>query len=181
MHVTVAHRLQGKLKRKSLLQGFSLIEVLVSLVILACGLLGMTALQNESLKYSHAAFTETLALFLITDIVERMRSNTLADNDAGLAGDNVIERYAIDFTDSVATVKDCGSVVCSAGEMAVWDLKQWRERVESTDYLPNGESAIAVDVLSNEVTVSIRYAWRQLAANDSVDGLRTINLSTRID
>ena len=172
---------QRKAKWRSLWRGFSLIEVLVSLLILACGLLGMTALQNESLRYSHAAFSESLALLLITDIVERMRANTRADNDAGLADDNIIERYAIDFTDRVATVTDCGSVVCSAGDMADWDLMQWRKRVESTDYLPNGESAIVVDALSNEVTVSIRYAWRQLAAGDSSDGLRTISLSTRID
>ena len=167
--------------RKYLWRGFSLIEVLVSLVILACGLLGMTALQNESLRYSHAAFTESQALFLITDILERMRANTLADNDAGLPEGKVIERYVIDFKDNVATVKDCGSVVCSAGDMADWDLMQWRKGVESTDYLPNGESAIAIDALSNEVTVSIRYEWRQLTANDSSSGLRTISLSTRID
>lgn len=181
MQVAAPHRFQGKPQRKFLWQGFSLIEVLVSLLILACGLLGMTALQNESLKYSHAAFTDSLALFLMTDIVERMRANALADNDAELADDKVIERYAIEFSDSVATAKDCGSIVCSVADMAVWDLMQWRERVESTDYLPNGESAIAVDALSNEVTVTIRYEWPQLAANDSSDGLRTITLSTRID
>lgn len=151
-------------------RGFSLIEVLVSLVILAGGLLGMTALQNEALKYNHAAFTESQAMFLIGDMVERIRANHAAGS------------YAIAFTENApAAVKDCDSAVCSPAEMATWDVEQWRNTVGSPAFLPNGESAITFDPLSNEYTVSIRYEWSHLGAVDLTDGLRTVSVTTRID
>ncbi len=73
-------------KRASVCRGFSLIEVLISLSILAAGLLGMTALQNEALQFNQAAFTDSQAQFLINDMVERIRANR---------GNNT---YAIGFT-----------------------------------------------------------------------------------
>lgn len=151
-------------------RGFSLIEVLVSLVILAGGLLGMTALQHEALKYNHTAFTESQAMFLIGDMVERIRANHAAGS------------YAIAFGESAPTAtKDCESAVCSPTEMATWDVEQWRDRVGSANFLPNGDSAISFAPLSNEYTVSIRYEWTHLGAVDLTDGLRTVSVTTRID
>lgn len=151
-------------------RGFSLIEVLISLVILAGGLLGMTALQHEALKYNHAAFTESQAMFLIGDIVERIRANRTAAN------------YAVGFNEDPPTATtNCSTGTCNASEMARWDLNQWRNRIENAAYLPNGESAITFNPLSNEYTVSIRYEWSHLGAVDLTDGLRTVSVTTRID
>ncbi len=55
--------------------GFTLLEVMICLVILAGGMLGMTAMQIEGLKYNKAAFTESQAQFLLNDMVERIRAN----------------------------------------------------------------------------------------------------------
>jgi type IV pilus assembly protein PilV len=55
--------------------GFSLIEVLVSLLILAVGILGIIALQFKGLKYSYDANVRSQVTFLANDIIDKMRLN----------------------------------------------------------------------------------------------------------
>tara|TARA_R110000772_G_scaffold90923_20_gene187321 strand:- start:748 stop:1284 length:537 start_codon:yes stop_codon:yes gene_type:complete len=157
-------------------KGFSLIEVLISLSILAAGLLGMTALQNEALQFNQAAFTDSQAQFLINDMVERIRANR---------GNNT---YAIAFNEvAPEAFVDCSSVTCSSNQMATWDIEQWRDLVESTvaddgvSYLPGGESQILFNSLNQTYIISVRYDWSQLGEPElNNDGKRTISVTTRI-
>ncbi len=55
--------------------GFSLIEVLVSVVILAIGLLGLAGLQSTGLRANGSAYMMTQATALANDMVDRMRAN----------------------------------------------------------------------------------------------------------
>ena len=148
--------------------GFSLVEVLVALFILAVGLLGMTGLQNEALKYNHAAFLESQAQFLLADMVERIRANP-----AGGA-------YAIAFTEAAPTPPvNCTANTCASAQMALWDIQEWRAMVEDSAYLPGGESEISHDPFNRLYTVSIRFEWSQLA-EDPAGGSRTLSITTRI-
>lgn len=150
-------------------QGFTLVEVMVSLFILAGGLLGMAALQNEVLKYNHAAFIDTQAQYLMNDMAERIRANR--GNDA----------YVIAYAEAAPTqVVDCATTTCGSNDMAIWDLNQWRARVESSDYLPRGESQIVYEVLTRTFVISIRYDWSQMGGVDISDGKRTVSITTRI-
>ena len=155
------------IKKRCLGQGFSLLEVLISLTILAVGLLGMAALQNEALKFNHAAFTDSQAQFLITDMVERIRANR---------GNN---QYGMLFSETPSFNVDCAGSTCSSNQMAAWDKTKWRANVENTAYLPEGESEIVFDTVTRDVTVSIRYNWSQLGgiATDT----RTVSVTTRIE
>ena len=133
--------------RRHAAAGFSLLEVLVAMTILALGLLGMAALQHEALKYSHVAFLETQAAFLLDDIAERIR----------IAGDS--EGYQLVFgAPATMPALDCAARTCNAGQMAAWDLHQWRARVESADYLPQGEGQVQCGGVGSGCIISIRYA-----------------------
>ena len=55
--------------------GMTLIEILVSLLILAIGMLGMAGLQTVSLRNTQSAYQRTQAAILSNDIVERVRAN----------------------------------------------------------------------------------------------------------
>ncbi len=150
-------------------QGFTLIEVLVSLFILAVGMLGMTALQSEGLKNNHAAFIDSQAQFLLADMIERIRANS---------GNN---SYAITYVEVPAVpAVDCATAACTSAQLAIWDLNQWRAQIEDSAYLPDGESQILFDNLTRTFTVSIRYNWSQLGGEDVFNGLRTVTLNTRI-
>lgn len=56
-------------------RGFSLIEVLVAMLILAIGLLGLAALQTQGVRFNHDAYVRTSATVLAYDIVDKMRLN----------------------------------------------------------------------------------------------------------
>src|SRR5690606_3184429 len=55
--------------------GFTLIEVLVTVIVLAIGLLGLAALQFSGLRYTHSAYQRSQATILTNDIIDRMRVN----------------------------------------------------------------------------------------------------------
>lgn len=63
--------------------GFSLLEVLIALLVLAVGLLGIAALQGVALKTNHGAYLRSQATFLAYDMMDRMRAN----RTAALSGD----------------------------------------------------------------------------------------------
>ncbi|GHG74021.1 hypothetical protein GCM10010919_27360 [Alishewanella longhuensis] len=61
--------------------GFSLLEVLIAVLIIAFGLLGMAALQLKTVQNSHSAYQRTLASIIAMDASERLWIN-LGDTPA---------------------------------------------------------------------------------------------------
>lgn len=59
-------------------RGISLLEVLVALFVLAVGLLGVIALQAETIKLNQQAYGSTQAIFMANDAAEQMRVNLSA-------------------------------------------------------------------------------------------------------
>ena len=55
--------------------GFSLIEVLIALLVLALGLLGLAFLQVLNVRYTSSAEHRTMATNLATEVIDMMRSN----------------------------------------------------------------------------------------------------------
>src|SRR5262245_8151399 len=56
-------------------RGFSLMEVLVAMLVLAIGLLGLSSLQAQSMKFNHDAFVRSQATILAYDIMDKMRAD----------------------------------------------------------------------------------------------------------
>lgn len=56
-------------------RGFSLIEVLVTIVLTTVGVLGMVALQNKSIQYTQDAVNRNTAIALTSELVEIMRAH----------------------------------------------------------------------------------------------------------
>lgn len=55
--------------------GFSLIEVLISIIIIAIGLLGLAGLQARAMNSEFESYQRAQAITLVHDMVERIRSN----------------------------------------------------------------------------------------------------------
>lgn len=81
-------RTHSMLKWPSQQRGISLIEVLITMLILAIGLLGLSALQLSSLKNNHSAMQRSIAVMQSYTLVEAIR----ADPDSAKAG-----RFNISF------------------------------------------------------------------------------------
>jgi type IV pilus assembly protein PilV len=112
--------------------GSSLIEVLVSMIILAIGILGIGALQTASLKSNQSSYLRTQAVFHSLDLVERMQGNQTGVR-AGNYDDPVPELTS-------ACLTQAG---CSAAEMAAHDVAEWAASIASR--LPLGAATVCVD------------------------------------
>ncbi|MDD2685618.1 MAG: type IV pilus modification protein PilV [Gallionella sp.] len=98
--------------------GFSMLEVLITLVIIATALLGTAGLQAYALKSGQSSQLRNQAIFLASDIAERMEANK-----AGAVAGN----YTLAATSSVsvAPAVDCSNTSCDPSELAAWDVFQW--------------------------------------------------------
>lgn len=97
--------------------GLSLIEVLISILVLSIGLLSLGGLQISSLKGSNNAHFRTMASLAATDLADRMRANPIGV-------DNGFYDFEYDVTDcDNPPAKLCeASVVCSPEELANYDI-----------------------------------------------------------
>jgi len=65
-------------------RGFSLVEVLVAMLVLAIGLLGLAALQTQGVRFNHDALVRTSATNLAADIMDSIRAASGQASDAAL-------------------------------------------------------------------------------------------------
>ncbi|MBB1269241.1 type IV pilus modification protein PilV [Shewanella sp. SR44-3] len=129
-------------------KGFSLIEVLVSLVILLIGLIGIFNLHIVAKQGSFESFQQTQATYYIHTIISRMRLNN-----------SELSNYAGTYTgSSVSSAKSCDVAIgvvdlCTTAETRAWDLYQWVRSFEGV----NEKSASGVNIGGlDSVTACIR-------------------------
>ena len=124
--------------------GFTMLEVLITMVILSIGLLGLAGMQANGLKNNHLAYVRSQATLLAYDMSDRMRSN-MAGVEAG--------SYNNLSGDPVTTPPDCEVEVCSPASMASYDYAKWSAALASN--LPKGEGAVSV--AAGIYTVSVMW------------------------
>lgn len=144
-------RLGSPLYRVRACRGFSMMEVLVTVLILAIGLLGLAGLQGVSVRNNHSAYLRTQATHLAYEIVDAMRANRVVAQAGG---------YDLAYSTAPAT----------AG-VAQADLTGWRQRVSTN--LPVGDSRI--QRVGNSFTISVRWDDSRGAA-----GFQEFNVATQL-
>lgn len=113
--------------------GFTLIEVLIAVVILAGGLLGLAGLQATTLKNNQSAYLRSQATQIAYDMSDRMRSNR-----AGVTANN--------YNDKAATNNDCVANSCTPAQMAGYDLAQWNAQLTNAQNgLPGASGVVCLD------------------------------------
>lgn len=137
-------------------RGITLIEVLVTVVILAFGLLGLASMQANSLKNNHSAFLRSQATYIAYEMFDRMRANRTVAIDSG--------SYNIAMTDSAPT--SAGSTVAS-GDLFIF--------FTALSNLPEGDGAIACDTGTNICTVQVQ--WNDTRAPDDT---QTFDMSAEL-
>lgn len=118
--------------RQGAQSGFTMVEVLVALVVLAIGLLGIAALYLNSLQAGRTAVYRTEAVTLAADLADRIRMNRTAQ-----------AAYGTLFADAEAVVGTCATTGgCSDADLASTDLFNWKDAI--ADSLPNGQGQVVV-------------------------------------
>lgn len=132
-------------------RGFSLIEAMVSLVVLSVGMIGIAAMYGQGLAAGRTAQFRTQAVNLASDMADRIRVNRLGQAAyAGAANDNQCDPQT------------GGGVSCAPAEMAAHDLFVWEEQVERL--LPNGEASVEFDGATLPPTYTISITWDEVGA-----------------
>lgn len=116
--------------------GFSLVEVLVSIVVLSFGLLGMVGMQAASLQSNREARLQSSAVVLGRELAELMRANKDIANLTTSAGNPYLGSFITKplepgqplYCLNVAT----GTTACAnATEIARAQMTDWLTRVDS--------------------------------------------------
>lgn len=126
-------------------RGFTLIEVLVTVIILAIGLLGLAGLQLSGMRYTHSAYQRSQATILGNDIVDRMRVNRVS-------AENGAYDIAIGAAPSEVSCRGAGTD-CSPADLAIADLFEWKQALAAV--LPAGDGAVQRD--GGSLTVTIQW------------------------
>lgn len=131
-----------RLPRPSDCGGFTLIEVLVTVVILSLGLLGLAALHISSVRGTQGAYFRSQAASLGYQIVDAMRANPQAA---------LSENYDIDYDDMASGLS------CNGGSGVVTsDLCLWKFAIE--ERLPAGTGRVDVDPNGRIATICVRWS-----------------------
>ncbi len=146
-------------------QGFTLVELLVTVVVLAIGLLGMAGLQTTGLSANQSAYHRSQATVAISDIIDRMRSNTtgVTNNDYVEDGSTLTVN-----TSTSTTGQDCidNTAGCTPAELASHDIAQWARYFSTsggnTPILPNASGAIARTGSNYIATIT----WEEITWNE---------------
>jgi type IV pilus assembly protein PilV len=145
--------------------GFSLIEVLISLLVISVGLLSIASLQVLSKRSNFDAAQRTTAAHLADDLLSRMRSNPSALIDylpAQPLGSASQGPPAVICTEGV---------VCTGAELAAYDLWQWEQQLDGMETTVDGGAAggivlptacISGPGFGGNGTYSVSIAWRGL-------------------
>ena len=127
LHPTSRRRTRDSGSDRRLNRGFTLIEVLVTLVILMFGLLGIAGLMAKGQRASFEAYQRQAALSIANDMVERINVNRLASATyaAGATTAEPLGRGSVYETLLNGSLVNCGSSGCSGDQLAAYDLALW--------------------------------------------------------
>ncbi len=111
-------------------RGFTLIEVLITLVVFAIGLLTVAGLQAVSKKANYDALQRTTATLLAHDIIERMRANATQL-------DEYIRPPGSELGGATQPVPnpDCVATACNPTQLAFRDLYDWERALDGATEL----------------------------------------------
>ena len=128
--------------------GFTLIEVLITMLIMAVGLLGLAGLQMMSLKNNQSTYNRSQATQLAYDMADRIRANMLEANN------RLTSVYITKNPASALVQNECATIsaACSITDMAEHDLFLWNQAVSTT--LPSGIGLIEVNGNVFSITVN---------------------------
>ncbi len=125
-------------------RGDTMIEVLVTVLILAVGVLGVAAMQVTTLKNLNSSNSAGVAAIVTNDFVERMRAN----------GAEVLLGTYI-HSNAPSTFTNCVTQICSANQLAGYDMGTWWASMAAA--LPLATGQVTRVGASNTFIVTVRW------------------------
>lgn len=140
-------------------RGFTLLEALIALLIIAIGLLGIASMQAASVYRAHVGTLNGLAAVEAQSIAANITANQSAfPTGATTFAYNTTDAYAVTYSTA------CNTANCNPDEMAAYDLKQWGNEIRTN--LPQGKGEVNCVYNASsppECTVTVKWAQKEMA------------------
>ncbi len=132
------------------INGFTIIEVLVTMVVLSIGVLGLGLLQLTAMQNTQGGYMRSQATILAYDIIDSMRCNI----PAVTAGN-----YGLPLNAATPAAVNCYGVAanCTTPQMASSDLNRWRTVLAT--YMPSGNGQVTTVDLGGTTQVTVAVNW----------------------
>lgn len=140
--------------------GFSMIEVLITMFLVAIAMLGSAALQAYSLKVNQGSQFRAQAVILGADLLERIEANNVAAIAGAYAGTLPLNGAGT----------DCAAMVCTPAQVAQHDLARLDEALARQ--LPEGAAVIAFSG-AGPFTYTVQITWRERATRPTTAEAKT--------
>lgn len=134
-------------KQLEKINGFTLIEVLIAMVIMSVGMLGIAGLYVTSMQAGRTSILRHNAVTLAGDVADRIRANPRAAASYALADAGVPSTCVALATN------------CTRDEMAANDIYLWSQQARDT--MPNGTVAIVFNNGVAPPTYQITVSWTE--------------------
>jgi type IV pilus assembly protein PilV len=143
--------------------GFTLLEVLVALFVLAIGLLGLAMLQTTGLRFNTNSYSRTQATYVAYDIAERMRANAsgFTAGKYDVLNTSAANTAISTYSSCKSSTCSCNTAICDSTALAKYDLGQWYNQQDTL--LPGAKDA-----------ANLSPAWR--ATINRTNNLATITI-----
>lgn len=142
-----------------------MIELLVTLVIIATALLGTAGLQALALKMTQDSQIRSQAILLGRDLYERIEAN----NSAAIAGNYAVTTLPTSFS------QDCAAQYCPPAALATYDLAVFNGLMQ--DRLPGSTATISF-AGTGPFTYTIQINWTTRitrSSNTTLDSSGTVS------
>lgn len=154
-------------------RGMSLIEALVSLVILAIGVMGLLGVQLRTLTDQQQGVQRATAMRLADELFEKVKANPgNTFNMSDPLGNTQwiwMDDYVLTWGTAPANNPNCTTAACTGQQRAQFDIRQWRVRLLNA--LPGGDVRVLVSPDSERQLIVI-IGW-QLKESGADAGLLT--------
>lgn len=144
--------------------GFTLIEVLIALAILAVGLLGVAMMQTLNLRYTRAADLRSKAVNLASELTDMARANRAE-----------LGAYTAITPGSFTGAPPQTGCVAPAAANAAANIGRWRCEVREQ----LGDEATAEVTIPAAGQLRVQVNWGELAGGASVEA-RSVTLVTQL-
>jgi type IV pilus assembly protein PilV len=152
--------------------GFTLIEVLVSIVILSIGLLGIAKLMMFSSRSNDSAYLRSQATELAYEILDNMRANR-TEAISNLSYNT--PATAVPTTATPPATLCLGAVTCNSTQQAAFDVYEWKLRLNNASNpggptigaLPTGTGSVLTTNVGSQTTVVIVVSWNDTVAQST--------------
>jgi len=148
--------------------GVTLIEVLVSILVLSVGLLGMLGMQAGAMRYEQGAWVRSAVSAAVADLSDVIRMlPTALPTEVAASRSYADELAATSDPAYFVPDTDCNATDCTAAEFASFQRVMWRRDIH--DNFPAGVGFIQQDgVAGQSLSYRLTIAWADRSLVDNL-------------